>query len=428
METNVLMPQLGESVIEGTISKWLKVVGDPVQEFEPLLEVNTDKVDTEVPSPATGTLLEILVPEGTTVSAGTVLARLEAVGAVKPAPAGEQIPAVPAAAVTAPTASPAAAVLPAASGHDHDLGFISPVVSRLAQEHNLDLYQIRGTGLGGRITKKDVVSYLDRNAQEKSQPAPRITPPLQAIYAPEKGIVPPAQVEYPVPASQMEDEVVPLSTLRKAIAEHMVFSERTSPHVTTVMEADMSKVAFHRNANKEAFAREGVNLTFTAYFAAASVTALKANPRANSSWSEAGIVLHKQVNLGIATSLGEEGLIVPVIKNADLLSLLGLARMINDLANRARAHKLQPDEVKNGTFTITNHGISKSLFATPIINQPQCGILGVGLIQKRVVAINDAIAIRPMAYISFTFDHRILDGASADAFLGKVVECLENWV
>jgi 2-oxoglutarate dehydrogenase E2 component (dihydrolipoamide succinyltransferase) len=207
----------------------------------------------------------------------------------------------------------------------------------------------------------------------------------------------------------------------------MVQSKRTSAHVTTVMEADMSAVIGHRQTHKEAFARDGVNLTFTAYFTAATVAGLRAHPIVNSSWSEEGIVIHREINIGLAVSLGEEGLIVPVVKNADRLSLLGLARTINDLSNRARARQLNPDEVQGGTFTITNHGTSGSLFASPIINQPQCAILGVGAIQKRVVVINDAIAIRPMVYISLTFDHRILDGAIADYFLGKVVESLENW-
>jgi 2-oxoglutarate dehydrogenase E2 component (dihydrolipoamide succinyltransferase) len=207
----------------------------------------------------------------------------------------------------------------------------------------------------------------------------------------------------------------------------MVQSKKTSPHVSTIMEADLSKVVAHRASNKEAFARDGVNLTFTAYFISAAVAALKAHPIVNSSWSDEGILIHREINVGMATSLGEGGLIVPVIKNADSLSLLGLARTINDLSNRARNRQLKPDEVKGGTFTITNHGTSGSLFATPIINQPQCAILGVGAIQKRVVVIDDAIAIRPMVYVSLTFDHRILDGAIADYYLGKLVESLQNW-
>jgi 2-oxoglutarate dehydrogenase E2 component (dihydrolipoamide succinyltransferase) len=227
--------------------------------------------------------------------------------------------------------------------------------------------------------------------------------------------------------SDLPGEIMPLTNVRRAIAEHMVMSKHTSPHVTTVMEVDLKHVVDHRQANKGSFARDGVNLTFTAYFVAATAAALKAYPMVNSSWTDDGIFLHRDLNIGMATSLGEAGLIVPVIKNADNLSLLGLARTVNDLAARARARQLKPDEVKGGTFTITNHGTSGSLFATPIINQPQCGILGVGAIQKRVVVINDAIAIRPMAYLSFTFDHRILDGATADYFLGKVVEYLQNW-
>ncbi len=225
---------------------------------------------------------------------------------------------------------------------------------------------------------------------------------------------------------------MPLNPVRRRTAEHMVFSKHTSAHVTTIMEADMSQVMAHRQAEKEAFTREGVNLTFTAYFAAASVAALKAYPLVNSSWTEAGIQLHRAINIGMATSLGEAGLIVPVIKNADSLSLLGLARAVNDLAYRARNRQLKPDEVQGGTFTITNHGISGSLFATPIINQPQCAILGVGIIQKRVVVVSDerlgdVMAIRPMVYLGLTFDHRILDGAIADNFLGKVIETLQKW-
>jgi 2-oxoglutarate dehydrogenase E2 component (dihydrolipoamide succinyltransferase) len=221
--------------------------------------------------------------------------------------------------------------------------------------------------------------------------------------------------------------------VRRAIAEHMLVSKRTSPHVTTVMEADLSRVVAHRAAHKAAFERDGANLTFTAYFVAATIAALKAYPIANSSWSEDGIRLHRAIHIGLAASLGEEGLIVPVLKNADSLSLLGIARSVNDLANRARARKLQPDEVKGGTFTITNHGTSGSLFATPVINQPQAAILGVGKIQKRVLVVElpeagDTLAIRPMVYISLTFDHRILDGAVGDAVLGKVVETLEKWV
>ncbi|MCU0486464.1 MAG: 2-oxo acid dehydrogenase subunit E2 [Anaerolineales bacterium] len=413
MPTQVLMPQLGESVDEGTVTKWLKAVGDRVEEYEPLLEVNTDKVDTEVPSPAAGILLEILVEPETTVKAGTLLAIIGAAGEGGPLRASTAAASPPPLKVE-PPAPPSPAAPPAPSGRrDRVLGFISPIVAKLASEHQVDLSRVQGTGEGGRITKQDVLAFV-QSAAATPQPAPApATAPI-------------------LPASPTGDEILPLTSLRRSIAEHMVHSKHTSPHVTTVMEVDMSAVAAHRAANKELFARDGVNLTFTAYFIAATSIALKAFPIVNSSWSEAGIVLHRQVNIGMATSLGEAGLIVPVIKNADSLSLLGLARTINDLAARARARKLAPDEVKGGTFTITNHGTGGSLFAQPIINQPQCGILGVGTIQKRVVVLNDkalgdVIAIRPMVYLSFTFDHRILDGAAADDWLGKVVQTLKNW-
>ena len=405
MPVQVLMPQLGESVLEGTITKWLKAKGERVGEYEPLLEVNTDKVDTEIPSPASGLLLEILVEAGTTVQAGSLLAWI--------GEAGESLPAdsaVPQKEPAAPVTETAQFVAPSpiATGRGRDVGFISPVVGRMAAEHNVDLSKVSGTGRGGRITKMDMQAYLARlKIEGEEEPTPPSSPPSSS--------------------TTQAGEILPMTPIRRLIAEHMLMSKRTSPHVTTVMEADMSRVAAHREANKAAFARDGVNLTITAYLVSASVSALKAYPIVNSSWSDEGLRLHRQINIGMATSLGEEGLIVPVIKNADGLSLLGLAQAINDLSERARAKKLLPDEVKGGTFTLTNHGTSGSLLATPIINQPQCAILGIGMIQKRVVVINDAIAIRPMAFLSLTFDHRILDGAIADYFLAKVVDTLRNW-
>jgi 2-oxoglutarate dehydrogenase dihydrolipoamide succinyltransferase (E2 component) len=440
MPTKVLMPQLGESVDEGTLSKWLKSEGDHVDEYEPLLEVNTDKVDSEIPSPAEGVLLKILVSEGTTIEAGTLLAWIgeqgEAVSTEpqapseeivaeaqkpQPAPATEAVPAAEKKEAGPPRAAAREVIAKAPPpGRDRELGFISPVVARIASEENVDLYQVEGTGQGGRITKKDVLSYLEKRAQGKPvQPAAAPTPAPTPGPAPAKTL---AAVPSPAPG-----EVIPLDPVRKAIADHMVLSKHTSPHVTTVMEVDLKRVVEHRQANKQAFARDGVKLTFTAYFVSAVVAALREYPIVNSSWSDEGIRIHRQINIGMATSMGEAGLIVPVIKNADTLSLLGLASAINDLATRARSRQLKPDEVKGGTFTITNHGTSGSLFATPIINQPQCAILGVGVIQKRVVVIEDAIAIRPMAYLTLTFDHRILDGAIADYFLAKVVEYLQNW-
>jgi 2-oxoglutarate dehydrogenase E2 component (dihydrolipoamide succinyltransferase) len=274
----------------------------------------------------------------------------------------------------------------------------------------VDLSQVTGTGLSGRITKNDILNYVESGKKTTDHRPQTMVNRQSSIVAPAEG-----------------DQLIKHSTMRKSIAQHMVESKHTSPHVLTVMEADMSRVSKHRAANKAAFERDGVNLTFTAYFMMAIVAGLKAYPQTNSSWTDKGLLVHKNVNIGMAVSLGEDGLIVPVIKKAEDLSLLAMARAVNDLANRARTKKLQPDDVKGGTFTLTNHGVSGSLFAFPVINQPQAGILGVGAMQKRVVVVDDAIAIRPMVYMSFVFDHRILDGASADWFLAKVKDTLENW-
>ena len=411
MATKVLVPLLGEGVEEVTVTKWLKKEGDSVTELEPLLEVNTDKVDTEIPAPASGTILKILADEGVPAKVGAVLALIgkpgesvdsDGVGGVQSlseAPRrGQTLEDNAAVPQRQETLTPTQA--------KKDMGFISPVVAKIAAEHGVNLQQVQGTGLNGRITKNDVLNFVD-----SGKPAAPATRPVSHL----------------TPETGAHDALIKHTAIRKQIAEHMVMSKHTSPHVLTVMEADMSRVARHRSTNREMFGRDGVNLTFTAYFMMAIVAGLKAYPRVNSSWTDEGVLVHKDINLGMATSLGEEGLIVPVIKGADNLSLLAMARTVNDLATRARSKKLQPDDVKGGTFTLTNHGISGSLFAFPVINQPQCGILGVGAIQKRVVVIDDAIAIRPMVYLSFTFDHRILDGASADWFLMKVKETLENW-
>lgn len=415
MPIQVIMPQLGESVVEGTVSKWLKNIGDEIKEYDPLLEVNTDKVDSEIPSPASGTLLAILVDEGTLVNAGTVVAWIGDPGEVVPEE-GESPPEIKtveemrlAEEVVVDLQSPPPVISP---GRDKGLGFISPVVAKISSEEGIDLSQVQGTGHGGRITKKDVLLHIEQHKKSEVGKDSAL-PSTKAAPHPSQEVVP--------------GEILPHTIVRRSIAEHMLMSKRTSPHVTTVMEADLKNVVSHRQANKGVFAQDGVNLTFTAYFAAATTTALKTYPIVNSSWADEGIMIHKDINIGMATSMGDEGLIVPVLKNTDRLSLLGLAQTINDLAIRARNHQLLPDEVQGGTFTITNHGISGSLFASPIINQPQCAILGVGVIQKRVVVIDDAIAIRPMVYLSLTFDHRILDGAIADYFLGQVVESLQNW-
>ena len=422
MLTNVIMPQLGESVVEGTLSKWLKKEGDPVNEFEPLMEVNTDKVDTEIPAPASGVVLKLLVPEGTTVKAGTLLAVIGQPGETV-SPGGAAVP------VAAPAITPALA--PAGK---RDLGFISPVVARMADEYKIDLQLVAGTGQNGRITKKDVLDYIEKmkSAPGERAPGERETRPYTPapIAAPQlpvtSALEPISNFQSPISPSP-GDEFIPVVGMRKSIAEHMVRSEHTAPHVTSVFEVDMSRVLAHRAANKASFARDGVDLTLTPYFVAAVVAGLKAVPIVNSQWAEDKIILKREVNVGIAVAL-DEGLIVPVIKNADEKSLLRLAREVNDLAQRARGKALKPDEVVGGTFTITNHGVSGSLFATPIISQPQTGILGVGVIQKRVVVTSgDAIAIRPMVYISLTFDHRVTDGATADRFLAKVKETLEGW-
>ena len=412
MTIKVLVPRLGEGVEEVTITKWLKREGDSVKELEPLLEVNTDKVDTEIPSPATGVLLKVVLPEGTVARVGEVLA---IIGKVGESVDGGQLE-VDSGKVTMIGNTPKIYDQSHSIHHqpptaNKDLGFISPVVAKVASEKGIDLQQVKGTGLNGRITKNDVLAFIDKGGGVSSSSIPSHT--FAAVQ-------------------QQGDQLIKHSTIRKSIAEHMLASKRTSPHVLTAMEADMSRVVAHRTANKEIFARDGINLTFTAYFIAAIAAGLKAYPMTNSSWTDEGVLIHKAVNIGMATSLGEEGLIVPVIKGADGLSLLGIARAVNDLSGRARAKKLQPDEVKGGTFTLTNHGISHSLFAMPIINQPQCGILGVGAMQKRAIVVTDAnggdsIAIRPMVYLSFVFDHRILDGASADWFLVKVKDTLENW-
>ena len=396
----------------------VKQEGDSVNELEPLLEVNTDKVDTEIPAPISGTVLKILAEEGIAAKVGTVLALIGkpgeaveggqlSVGSEKPVPQSQSV-------TVQNQASTANAQQPTTN---RDLGFISPVVAKIAAEHRVNLSQVQGTGLNGRITKNDVLNYVEKNAIDNRPQTIVHGPHLQRAQVQLSSIVTPAA----------GDRLIKHTVIRKQIAEHMVVSKQTSPHVLTVMEADVSRVIKHRLANKEIFVRDGVNLTFTAYFMMAIVAGLKAYPNVNSSWTDEGILLHKAINIGMATSLGEEGLIVPVIKDADNLSLLAMARTVNNLASRARAKKLQPDDVKGGTFTLTNHGISGSLFAFPVINQPQCGILGIGAVQKRVIVIDDAIAIRPMVYLSFAFDHRILDGASADWFLMKVKETLEDW-
>ncbi len=432
MATKVIMPQLGESIVEGTVVAWLKQEGEQIEEFEGFLDVETDKVTTEVPSPAGGTILKILVPEGTTVDVGTVLAWIGEPGEAIPDAGESVVHADEMDEISEDESVTEASVEQSSTGRDEDLGYISPVVARIAQEKNVDLRMIKGTGMGGRITKKDIQNYLNEREQDVQADVPIWETPADGdLFRPTEMIFgkteESAAPQKPEKASAVLGTTLPLSTMRKRIAEHMQHSKRTAPHVTTVMEADMSQVVRHRAAINQKAGENGVHLTFTPYFLAAIIAGLKAVPLANSSWTEKGIQIHNQINLGMAVALPDGGLIVPVIRNADELSLTGLAKKVNDLAERARLGKLQPDDVQNGTFSLTNHGTKGSLFATPIINQPQSGILGAGMIQKRPVVINDAIAIKPMVYLSYTFDHRILDGASADTFLAQVVHALENW-
>ncbi len=419
MATKVLAPRMGEGVNELTIVRWLKQEGDSVKELEPLLEVETDKVVTEIPSPAGGTLLKRSLSENEVAQVGMVVGWIGQPGEQIPGGTEPAMEAVPAqASKTGQAREDLVENAPGEPAHEaNGRGFISPVVARIASERGVDLARVQGTGLGGRITKKDILQYLETGPVLETGSAVEAKPAIPAG---------------PVPQAAPGDQVVPLSVIRRSIAEHMIRSKETSAHVLTAMEADLSRVVAHMAANKEAYSRDGLKLTYTSYFVMAIVAGLKTFPLANSSWSEAGLILHHSYNIGMATSLGEEGLIVPVIKDADRLSLAGITRAVNDLSARARAKKLTPAEVKGGTFTLTNHGISGSIFAMPIINQPQCGILGTGAIQKRPVVVtdengNDAIAIRPMVYLSFVFDHRILDGAMADVFLSRVVESLEKW-
>ena len=416
MTTKLLTPRMGEGVDEVTVMQWLKNEGDTVKELEPLVEVETDKVVTEIPSPADGTLLKILVQPNSVAHVGEALAEIGAPGESVKVPAQPEIPAA------APAPVPQAAESAPADEAAASAAWISPLVRNMAAENHLDIGKIRGSGLGGRVTKQDVLDALSSYAAPRPVPQTPVTEQAVQVQAQARAM----------PAPDItEGEIVQLSPVRRQIAERMVASKQTSAHVLSVMEADLSRVLAHKSANQERFAAEGIHLTLTAYFIAAIASALREHPLANSSWTEQGILLHKQVNIGMAVSLGDAGLIVPVLKDASSLSLEGIARAVNDLAERARTKKLQPDEVRGGTFTLTNHGTGGSLFAMPIINQPQVGILGTGTVQKRAVVVtdehgNDAIAIRPMVYLSFVFDHRVLDGASADAFLGDVKGKLEG--
>jgi pyruvate dehydrogenase E2 component (dihydrolipoyllysine-residue acetyltransferase) len=473
---DVIMPQMGESIAEGTLSRWMKKVGDAVKRDEPIFEISTDKVDAEIPAPAAGVLAEILVTEGQTVAVQTVVATIEteAGAAVAPAPAAPSAPAAAApppapapersapersasarpapASATASTPSAPAAAAPSrptpapAPSRAPDAGAnggsetaeerlrrkSTPLVRKMAAEHNLDLSAIPGSGLAGRVTKNDILSYLETGPAADVAEAPRAPAAAPAAATAPSG--PPRPTAAPTYAPAVEawpgDRVEPWSRIRKLTAEHMVMSRRVSPHVNTIFEVDYTRIAQLRARKKQEYADRGVNLTYLAFIAKAVADGLRKHPSVNSAVSGESTVFRRDINLGIAVAL-DWGLIVPVIKHADELSLLGVARAINDLGERARTKKLSPDDVQRGTFTITNPGVFGSVIGTPIINQPQAAILCVGAIEKQPAVITvdgtDSLAIRTKGMLSLAFDHRIVDGADADRFMADVKHMLQQF-
>ncbi len=439
MATDVVMPQMGESIAEGTVVRWLKKPGDKVERDEPLLEISTDKVDAEIPSPAAGTLSEILAQEGQTVGVNSVIARIAVEGesagqapAPVPAPAPKPEPVAPA---PQPSAAPAPAPAPAASPRapepaqpideleERRRTKSSPLVRKIAQENNVDISQITGSGVSGRVTKNDILDYLQQPPAARQPEAP--VAPRDFAPAPPPAPKAPAMTF----AAGESTRIEPLSVMRKKIAHHMVQSKQTSAHVTTVFEVDFTAIDKLRKQNKDSYAERGVKLTYMPFVVQAIIAGLREFPILNASMDENNVLYHRDMNIGIAVAL-DWGLIVPVLKNADEKNTLGLARSINDLGERARTKKLSPDEVQGGTFTITNPGIYGGLFGTPIINQPQVAILGVGGVKKRPVVVEtkegDFIAIRSMCYLALTFDHRLIDGAVADQFMARVRQIIES--
>ena len=426
MPTPVLMPQMGESIAEGTIVRWIKKVGDAVDRDEPLFEISTDKVDAEIPAPAAGVLTEIKVKEGETVAVNSVVATIgtssEVSGQELEAPppnAPSRDAVVPADVVDQPQEK-AAAPQRKANGRsanaskpvedDSRKQRSSPLVRRIARDNDVDISQIHGSGLGGRVTKNDILEYIETGTRD-SGPGAR-----ENLESPGS--------RTPDPGSRVE--VKPLSVMRKKIAEHMVMSRRTSAHVHSVFHVNFSTVERIRQQKKAEFEQSGVKLTYMAFIAKAAVSALRKFPIVNASLDGDSVIYKKDINLGIAVAL-ESGLIVPVIKHADEKNLLGLSRAIADIANRARSKQLKPEEVHDGTFTITNPGQFGSQFGMPIINQPQVAILGIGTIEKRPIVIDDAIAIRTMAYLTLGYDHRLVDGATGDQFMAEIKEQIEHF-
>jgi pyruvate dehydrogenase E2 component (dihydrolipoamide acetyltransferase) len=465
MSVDVIMPQMGESIFEGTITRWLKKPGDRVERDEPLFEISTDKVDAEIPAPSAGVLKEIKVTEGQTVPIQTVVAVIDSAGAAAaqttaepaatPAPpatpekaaapkaaAAPPAPAVPAPvpAPAAPAASaPATAPPPPAVRENGQKIRSSPLVRKLAKEHNVDLGSMEGSGAGGRISKRDILAAVGTGGARPAAPVAATSAPAPATATPSASPAPPPgpggaiahpALENAVPRERIyfgNYEVQPMSVMRQRIAEHMVASKHVSPHVYSIDEADMTKIAKIRERSKAEFeTKYGTKLTFMPFFVRACVEALRAFPTVNASADAATVVLHREINVGIAVAL-DWGLIVPVIKNAEEKNFLGLARGMNDLAERARAKKLKPEEVQESTFSITNPGVYGGLMGLPVINQPNVAILGIGAIQKRPMVIEDAIAIRSMVYLTLSYDHRVVDGAVAHQFVGKVKGYLEGW-
>lgn len=432
---DVTMPQMGESIAEGTLSKWLKKVGDQVKRDEPIFEISTDKVDAEIPSPVAGTLVEILVPEGMTVAVQTLVARIDTVAAGAATATASAVPPSAAPAKAAPVATTAATTAAIASASVAATGASavagaaadtfegrlrsksSPLVRKMAAEHGVNIAGLNGSGVAGRVTKRDLIEHL------AAGPAAR-----PSMHAPGGA----AEFHGPVPEPWPGDRVEAMSKMRALISDHMVASRRTSAHVTSFMEMDFTRVAKIRASKRREFeAATGEKLSFMPFIIKATVEAIKQYPIMNSSVAGANVIYRRPVNIGIAVAL-DWGLLVPVIKNADGLSLTGLTRALNDLANRARVKKLSPHEVQDGTFTITNPGVFGSLMGTPIINQPQVAIMGVGAIEKRPKVISgadgeDTIAIRTCAYFSISFDHRVIDGAVADQFLAQVKRNIESF-
>ncbi|HEY0157329.1 MAG TPA: 2-oxoglutarate dehydrogenase, E2 component, dihydrolipoamide succinyltransferase [Thermoanaerobaculia bacterium] len=468
MAHDVVMPQMGESIAEGTVSKWLKNVGDKVERDEPLLEISTDKVDAEIPSPAAGVLTEILAKEGETVPVNAVVARIAAEGAAaEAAPAEAPKPAAEAAAAPqapepapaeqkaaneataqeiqqdAPAAAPQATSnqQPATTAEGGEVTSLderrrtksSPLVRKIAAENNVDISQLQGTGVSGRVTKNDILDFLQQPAKPAAASSPSgptgsqpVAPPQQPQQQPQSYQAPQApRVQF---AEGSNVTMEPLSVMRKRIAQHMIHSKQTSAHVHTVFEIDFTNVEKLRRKHKDAYAERGVKLTYMPFIVQAVIAGLREFPVLNASMDESNVIYHRDFNIGIAVAL-DWGLIVPVLKRADELNILGASRAINDLGDRARTKKLAPDDVQGGTFTITNPGVFGGLFGLPIINQPQVAILGVGGIKKRPVVVEtkdgDFIAVRSMCYFSLGFDHRLIDGAVADQFMARVKSIIE---